>query len=316
MAEVSFPVAGGAGVIEARYENLIGPISGTGRVAFTATSTDISVPLVYADGSGRLVKAHANQAAILRGFRWESGTSAPTVALDANTSGNPRIDLIVLRLERTTFTVRLAKRNGTPSATPAPPAAVQEAGPDGVWEWPVARVVVSSNGTSGLPNIQAANVTPLDYFLAPPPIVCHSSRLPSAATGAQATEYDTGLLKRGFGSNWLLLGEEGPPTKLDHYTGWTGTNFVVQRRNGTTFFRGLVQKSGTSLAANVNSNIAFVPGPFRPASDTGITGVVHGGGTVRALIDHNSGAFAITDFASAIPAGASITFETTSWPSI
>jgi hypothetical protein len=119
VAETSFPVAGGAGVTDAAYERLMGPIMGAGRYGFSPSNATLTGPLIYADASGRQVKAYANQSAIIRGFRWESGSTPPTIALDANTSGNPRQDLIVLRLTRSTYTVRLAKINGTPASSPA-----------------------------------------------------------------------------------------------------------------------------------------------------------------------------------------------------
>lgn len=315
MAEVSFPVAGGAGVTDARYENLIAPISNNGRVAFSAVTADQTIPLVYADNSGRQVKVYPNQAALVRGFRWESGTSTVTVALDANTSGNPRIDLIVLRLSRTTFQVRLAKRNGTPGANPNPPAAVQEQSADGVWELPIATVRVASSGSAGQPSIAPTNVTPLDYFLAPQGVVCHSDRRPPVSNGMLITEYDTGVLRRGYGGNWLLLGEAGLRTKIDLNTYWSGENLIMQRRNGTTFFQGLVRRAVSNLAANVDSLICIVPPEFRPVGDRGITGVVHSGQAIRALLMASNGHMEIREFPAQIPVGASVTFETCSWPS-
>lgn len=92
-------------------------------------------------------------AAFVEGRYYES-SATETVAVAANASGNPRIDTIVLRLDDAAQTVRLAIKQGTPAATPAPPALTQTAGT--MWEIPIADIAVANGFTS----IATTDVTP------------------------------------------------------------------------------------------------------------------------------------------------------------
>lgn len=80
---------------------------------------------VYGDSSGKQVKVRAG-ACFVDGVNAEN-TSQKTVTLEDNTSGNPRIDRIVGRLDRTTNTVEVTYIKGTPGATPVAPAITNSA---------------------------------------------------------------------------------------------------------------------------------------------------------------------------------------------
>jgi len=79
--------------------------------------------------------------------------SAMNLAIAANASGNPRIDLVVLRADYVAQTVRLAVKTGTPAASPVRPNITQSAGV--TWEIALADVAVAS----GFTVISAADVT-------------------------------------------------------------------------------------------------------------------------------------------------------------
>jgi hypothetical protein len=308
-------VAGGAGVTEAAYERLLGPITGSGRYGFNLTSAQYSTPAIFADNTGRQVKAYANQAAIVRGYRWESGTTPPVVALDANTSGNPRIDLIVLRLDRSTYTVRLGKTNGTPAAVPAAPAAIQDTSSSGVWELPLATVRVTSSGTTGQPFIQSTDVTPLDWWIAPPPVVTKTGQLPPISHGQVVHYYDTNRTYRAVGNALQLEGENGAYTKITVASGWTTDNVYCQRRNGWTYFQCWVTSTGAAKTPSTDLGICTLPAEFRPPANflapVWMTPEQVGVVSVRA-----DGAVIVSTYGTTFPTGGQIVTPPMSWPSV
>ncbi|MEV4281995.1 hypothetical protein [Actinoplanes xinjiangensis] len=150
----------------------------------------------------------------MRGFRWETDGAGLVQPIEANTSGQPHIDLAVLRLNRETWTVSFRIVRSVAAATPIAPAATQKYGATDVWEWPVATIRVTSSTASGLPSIGAADVTTLDYHLAQPPMTGNSGRRSPAAWGAVWTDYDTTKTFVGHGGMWHLGGENGARTRI------------------------------------------------------------------------------------------------------
>lgn len=69
-----------------------------------------------------------------------------TLAISDNTSGNPRIDRVVLEADWATQTVRLKVLEGTPSASPSAPSLTQVDGT--LWQLPLAQVAVANGFTS------------------------------------------------------------------------------------------------------------------------------------------------------------------------
>lgn len=96
-------------------------------------------------------------AALVRGIHYLN-TADVTLAIAANASGNPRIDVIVLEADFTAQTVRLDVVQGTPAASPVAPALTQT---DGVlWQIPLADVAVANGFTS----IAQSNIRPNAHF--------------------------------------------------------------------------------------------------------------------------------------------------------
>lgn len=91
--------------------------------------------------------------AIVRGTVYVND-AALTLAIAANVSGNPRIDTVILRKDYVAQTIRAVVKQGTPAATPSPPALTQSAG--STWEIPVADIAVSN----GFASINQTNITP------------------------------------------------------------------------------------------------------------------------------------------------------------
>ncbi len=111
-----------------------------------------SPQLIYGDSSGRQIKVAADRYALVRGHVWWSGSTIVTKAIAANSSGSTRIDLIVLRLSRTTWDVTCEIIQGTPGA--GEPSPTQDSGTTGVFEVVLAVVTVVNSASS----ISAGNV--------------------------------------------------------------------------------------------------------------------------------------------------------------
>ena len=106
---------------------------------------------VYGDSTGRQVKIKTGRATV-RGH-WYENTAEITQAIAANSSGNPRIDRVVLRLDPAANSIVVAVVQGTPAGSPSPPALTQT--DVGVYEISLAKVAVA-NGAS---TINAGDVT-------------------------------------------------------------------------------------------------------------------------------------------------------------
>lgn len=104
----------------------------------------------YADSTGLQVKVKTGKA-LIKGHFYKSDAET-VLAIGANSSGNPRIDLVVLRANFATRAVNLAVVPGTPAASPVAPALTQTSG---VWELAIAEVAVAN----GAVTIAAGDVT-------------------------------------------------------------------------------------------------------------------------------------------------------------
>lgn len=96
-------------------------------------------------------------AALVNG-RFYENTAVSTIAVTANSSGNARIDTMVLRADYVAQTVRLVIRVGTPAASPVRPTLQQDAS---IWEEPIADIAVAN----GFITITQANITPRQRYL-------------------------------------------------------------------------------------------------------------------------------------------------------
>jgi hypothetical protein len=95
---------------------------------------------------------------VATGSAWVHGAyyindAAKTLAVAANSSGNPRIDRIVLRRDLTANTVTAAVLQGTAAASPAAPALTQST--TGIWEVPIAQY----RAESGFVNTDSTKLT-------------------------------------------------------------------------------------------------------------------------------------------------------------
>ncbi len=76
-----------------------------------------------------------------------------------NSSGNGRIDTVILRKDYVLQTIRAAVKQGTPAATPVPATLTQSAGT--IWEVPLAYIAVAN----GFSTITEDVITPIHFFV-------------------------------------------------------------------------------------------------------------------------------------------------------
>lgn len=104
----------------------------------------------HVDGMVASVGAGTREVDLTSGTAWAVGTyhvaSATTVALSANSSGNTRIDTIVVNIDFSTDTATVTAVQGTPAASPVAPTLTQTAGTQ--WQIPLCHVTVDDGATS------------------------------------------------------------------------------------------------------------------------------------------------------------------------
>lgn len=192
---------------------------------------------VYADGTGMQVKIRAGLVGSVRGHGWTSGDEVVVLPVDSNSSGQPRLDRVVLRLDRSTWTVRAAVRKGT-SGT-ALPALVRDAGPTGLWEAHLGQVTVPNGAVS----IQAGNVVARPLYVGARVRQQHSgSRNPNPIPGEIGYDHDTGRWVGWNGDAWRVIypvTSDIGPASLELATNWVsaGGPNDVRRLNGVVYVR-------------------------------------------------------------------------------
>jgi hypothetical protein len=141
MAQTSYPFEN-TDTTEAQFSQLFRRIQNNG-VWGSPSTTDVKVT---GDSTGMNAKVAAGYAMVRGHFYYNSASVTMTIGA-SNT--NPRIDLIVLRLDVTANTIVLAVVAGTASATPAAPSLTQT--DEGTYELEIGRVLIPANATTIAP---------------------------------------------------------------------------------------------------------------------------------------------------------------------
>lgn len=267
--------------------------------------------LVYADSSGRQVKVQPSRAAMVRGFRWESDGAGIVRAIAANASGNPRIDLAVLRLNRNDFSVTFQVIQGSPAASPVAPAVTQNTGATGVWELPLAQITVANNAST----LAAATVKDVSWYLGATDLVGTSATFPPVLPGASFTAVDVAKKYDAVGSAWHLTGENGALTSVSASTGWSG-NIYFRRRNGFTYFQAVMSRTGAAVPAATASPLFTIPDQFRPPNDLYLSGVYVGAQAVRLFVEAATGVVTLTARGGDYTTGSGMILHPVTWPSV
>lgn len=200
MAESSWPTTAGSRVVlDQEYEALARAWSGSGDgvIGYPGDTT-----VGYADASGRQVKVRSGKLGQIRGRGWYSGTTDTTLAVTANASGSTRMDLLVLRLTRSTWAITTVVKAGTPGA--GNPSLTQDTvsgiSTSGVWEIPLLLITVVNGETS----LSSGEVSDVAWYMQGDTVVCTSTNpyQPSATAYTRLRHSDTGHTYVSSSSAW------------------------------------------------------------------------------------------------------------------
>lgn len=191
MAQSSWPSPAASRVVtDLQYERLVATQYVDGLIGDPSDA-----PLVSADGSAMQVSLAASRYAQVRGHGWTSGATTVTLAIGANSSGNTRIDLVVLGLDRSTWNVTAYVKAGTPGSTPVAPALQTDTGDTGIYEIPLAEVTV----LNGAAVIAADKVKTRHWYVRPDGVASAGAdtRPPSPWPGMHLWESSTDYVWNG-----------------------------------------------------------------------------------------------------------------------
>ncbi|MFI6337847.1 hypothetical protein [Streptomyces sp. NPDC050535] len=277
MAQLSWPSPGynDRAVNDTEYEAMAGRFSDDG---VDGAPTDTAV---VSAGTGLTVNVRADAHASVRGHAWTSGPSTVALAVGANSSGSTRVDRVVLRLDRSTWTVRAVVKAGTPGAG-APPL-TQQTGDTGVYEVLLAGVTVL-NGAA------AVSVTRAETYIGArirPALSSH--RNPNPVVGEMCLETDTGRIRAWNGDAWTIVYSNSGTVTLDALVaGWDSVaSSVLEVRSGAVHLRlGGFRRVGSTLAADTESRLpVLIPSAYRhPSRDQYALAYVSGVEIARLII--------------------------------
>lgn len=149
MTQTSYPFDSGAGanVGEDQWAEMASQWMPTGVIGGLQNELAVSQ---HAGGANKSVDVATGNAWVV-GFFYDSD-AVENLAIADNSSGNPRIDLIVLRRSTIANSIILAVLTGTPAVSPAAPALTQNTA---VWEIAIGQIAVAN----GFATIVTANIT-------------------------------------------------------------------------------------------------------------------------------------------------------------
>ncbi|MFE3471202.1 hypothetical protein ACFXOI_05860 [Streptomyces bacillaris] len=208
---------------------------------------------VVSPGTGLAVTVRADAAASVRGHGWYSGSTPVSLPVSENVSGQPRTDWVVLRLDRSDWTVRAAVITGTPGS--GAPTLTQDTGDSGVYEIPLAQARILGGASS-------VTVTRAELYAGTRCRPCTSTtRNPHPRLGEECFETDTRRRLMWDGTGWRVLWEDSGETTLGVVAapGWAmDGNTVVQVRSGTAYIRLGAWRRTSVLAAGTESRLPIL----------------------------------------------------------
>jgi len=158
MAEISYPFAasnssGGSQMVSQAQWQKMARMFGGDRIDFQLTATSYGVsdlPFLATVVNGRQIAIQPGRAKV-GGFYYEMSTPI-TLTVPDNSGSNPRIDLVVLRLDMATSAVTATLSIGQAAASPVAPTPTRALG--GQWELPI--WVINSPAKSGAISLSSA----------------------------------------------------------------------------------------------------------------------------------------------------------------
>lgn len=204
MAEVSYPFDGGSGslITEQQWSNMSALWQDNGVVAVGPSSMSLKVTTLNQVGIVYVETGEAN----LLGFHYENGSQL-AVGVPPNTTSLTRIDLVVLKLDKDTNTVRVAYKTGTAASSPVPPSLVTAGG---VYEIPLAQIQLGPSATQ-VPNTEPQLVDKRSFVGKRIRTMEDVSSLPEGAIGYKPSN------GKFYGKNSTVATELGAPPDLSAY---------------------------------------------------------------------------------------------------
>lgn len=227
---------------------------------------------VYADSTGRQVKVRAGVYGRIRGTRFNNATET-IVALTTNTSGSPRIDLLVARLNRPGgYVVGYAVIPGAPGANPIAPQPVLNETIDGsgTYDIPLAEIKVAHNYTS----VAATDVSNRAWWVSPSGFHGFDAAKPPAKGGALFRANDSGITYIGTSSgSWQRLHYNTGWKALTAPTGYTFGAMHFARAGDSVHMNARVIVTRSNIASGTNLTFGTLGDAFKPGMT--IWGVYH-----------------------------------------
>lgn len=300
-------------VTQLQHERLLGRAMPSGLLGVPSDQ-----PLVFADGGGtREVRIRASRQGVVQGFGWQNDASVFTLpSLAVNSSGSTRVDLVVLRLDRTDWSVRVKVVQGTPGAgTPAPITNPPGGSPD-YFDVPLAAVTVANGATSLASNTVAQKAW---YLNADGDILCTKDTSPPHERGRRKFETDTGRAFISTGTSWLITAEDSGAAVLTMTGGsapWVASQNGVWRRNGWVSMQLTARRPLAAMFGDTSYVVATVPTGFRPPAAYGAiqtTAVVPSSNGTAAVSISPAGAVSVSP-AVGINSDRSFIISSVGWP--
>lgn len=279
--------------------------------------TGNSGPVLADTTATRTVKVQANMHAQVRGSRYDSGETDIPLTLEANTSGQPRIDRITLRLDRSTYIVKEHVLKGTPAQNPAAPALRQDGGGTGFWDFPLADVRVEHNAST----ITADKITRRCWYTGDDgQIRCDDNGMPPHQDGRTVLHTPSGAYLVSRSGKWLRAAEDSGAVSVAMHPGgtapWVASHNVVWRRNGWAFMNLTGRRPTAFMFAGETYLVGTIPVGFRPVSDIGViqtTAIIRSLDSTAAVAIHPNGEVYVSPSRD-IPSNTSWVIATSTWP--
>lgn len=222
---------------------------------------------VYADSTGRQVKVRAGVNGRIRGTRFLDAAGT-TVALTTNTSGSPRVDLLVARLNRTAgasaYTVSYAVIPGTPATNPIAPQPVRNepGGSPDLFDIPLAEIKVANGYTT----VAANDVTNRAWWISPGGYHGFDAARPPAEGAALFQANDSGVTYIGTASgSWQRLRfNTGWKAQLTQPDGYTFSAMHFGRSGDVVVMNARVIVTRSTIAAGVHLTFGTLSDTFKP----------------------------------------------------
>jgi hypothetical protein len=268
MAHESFPndAHNARALTLSEHEQIAAPLGLSGLIGYSGTAP------VHADSTGMQVKIRDGVSGMIQGTRYNN-TSEATIPIAANSSGNTRIDLIVLRLRRTEtslgagdqYTIVPHRIEGTPAGTPVPPSPVRDNTPGaGYWDIPLAEVTVI-NGAS---TITAAQCVSRAYYITGSGYTGRDDwGKPPVEPGVMFRAADSGTVYISSATEWVTLRRYTgwvPITIGQSKAGWDMRDVAVNRDGRTCVMTFYIVRTGAAVGASTHQYFGPVPAEFMP----------------------------------------------------